>query len=39
LAQPKPAETPAPAPTVEAPQPVDLAQADEKLAALLGKPK
>jgi ABC-2 type transport system ATP-binding protein len=39
LTQPKPAETPAPAPAVEAPQPVDLAQADEKLAALLGKPK
>jgi ABC-2 type transport system ATP-binding protein len=39
LTQPKPAETPAPAPTAEAPQPVDLAQADEKLAALLGKPK
>jgi len=39
LSQPKPAETSAPAPAVEAPKSVDLTQADEKLAALLGKPK
>ncbi len=39
LIRPKPAEAPAPAPTVEAPEPADLARADEKLAALLGKPK
>jgi hypothetical protein len=39
LTLPKPAETSAPAPAVEAPKSVDLSQADEKLAALLGKPK
>jgi hypothetical protein len=39
LTLPIPAETSAPAPAVEAPKSVDLTQADEKLAALLGKPK